>query len=573
MPPEIQQPDADPPVLMPHGHARIDEMCQTSDASKVCTNIEGQWWISVSSPKCRRVRREVRQEIRDCVTSTMGPALDAPSFEDKEGAAAANIVPHDRPSSPPGNGSENGGGNGDGGGGKRKKSSGEHAATLESGETMVMPTDDVKKAVELLEEDTGIVVETPTLFPTSKNQREYRQRLFPPLLKTLYEMQQKPELHAIKDVKEFYAFQAEDDAYKAGEITVANLAVMYGFTGEDGKIDVTKLFCSTKGEFRRKKSIEFAPGNGEFSRDLRETRKEHYISARMRYLIKGQAGNGRVTNGKYDWAEEEAKREAEKLPKHLDPYITSVDLIDKFVEKGQQRGINALKADICFTPEKFFEATGIEPNSADFIYMNLAMDRLSDLSAALQNMKYLAKLDKTTQFLFGFYAPFSPNTDSFSKNANIPEFAAFDPTLRDIRQRWIGLDRSQTICNIMADLNVMRFKTTRVAEHEYEVYSVHCIVEPAAVLREDQKYAFLQTYDFKDEELNTLRDDVFSGKIEDDELVGFPERQNVVLIAGEITKPIDGSEFAKYTKKIKDRDSEKEVPPLDKHDGDPDSDK
>jgi hypothetical protein len=75
------------------------------------------------------------------------------------------------------------------------------------------------------------------------------------------------------------------------------------------------------------------------------------------------------------------------------------------------------------------------------------------------------------------------------------------------------------------------------------VYNIHCISERAQTLREDPKYEFLKSHDFKDPVLNKRRDNVFSGKYADGDIVGFPERENVVLISGQITAPVDGSRF------------------------------
>jgi len=587
--------------------------------------------LAVVLPGIRRARDRVRGSTKRCFTE-LGSAPNVVAnlpYEGGESSATSTPLPIPDSERERGKGNGNGGGgngnDGDGGPPKKKKGSGEHP--LVNAEKMLVPTPLVLEVKKLLEKNHNITVETPELSPTSKNQREYREKLYgPTMVEKIYELQQLPGLKKIEElglgivtedllneivgkkksevaskiqeleeiivsklqdnittkifpendlrkiiksafdkifvdtvvtqnhlekvfkamqVGLYYFFLAEEDAYKAGEIPVANIAIMHGYSGV---VDHAKLFCSIDGPtFERKKSIELAPGNGEISRDLREVRNRYFISAFMRYLLKKD--KARVTNGRYDLAEAEATKEAEKLPK-IDPFITSVDLAPKFVEKARKRGINSIQADICKPPLELFETTGIAPNSADFIYMHLAFDRLEDLHATLKIIKLLAKKDGSTKFQFGFYAPFSPETISFSKNENIPEFDCFDPS-ESLRNRWIGkngeeLSPTETIYRIIRDLNLpYGFKTKCLAEHEYEVYSVHCISEKAKTLREDPKYQFLKTYDFKDDELNDQRDAVFNGTVPDDQLVGFPERQNIVLIAGDITLPEDGRPYEK----------------------------
>ena len=404
---------------------------------------------------------------------------------------------------------------------------------------MQRPTKDVLTVQALLEKRHGIVVETPKIYETSANQREYRERLFgPQMWATLHALQQRADLKQIeqldpvKRVEQYYAMLAAADAYKAGEIPEVNIGAMFGLHGDD----LMELFCSIKGdEVTRRKSIELAPGNGEISRTLMDARDKYLGLAHIRHGIPKE---GRIGRRQIESLWQNAFANARSIPRSVDPNISAVDLVKKFVDKARRKLINGRQADICASPDKFFEATGFEPNSADYLFMNLALDRLGDANAALRNMKLLAKLgDESTQFMFGFYAPFSPQTLSFSRNENIPEFECFDRD-RDLRHRWIDLSRVETIYRIIADLNIMYgFNTKRVAEHEYEVYSAHCIAETAGVLRTDPKYAFLKDFDFNDEELNQRRADVFSGTIPDGELVGFPEREPVILISGNITLP------------------------------------
>ncbi len=457
-------------------------------------------------------------------------------------------------SRPPGRGSDRppggeGGGNGGNGNGRRRKGgSGEHpAAVLENAEGMQQPTKDVLTVKHLLQKRHGIVVETPLIYETSANQREYRERLFgPQMWATIHELQQRADLKQIEQldpvrrVEQYYAMLAAADAYKAGEIPESNIGAMFGLHGDD----LMDLFCSIEGdEVTRKKSIELAPGNGEISRTLMDARDKYLGLAHIRHGIPKE---GRIKREHIELLYRNAFENAQNISKSIDPNISAVDLVRKFVLKARKKLINGRQADICASPEQFFESTGLEPNSADYLFMNLALDRLGDANAALRNMKLLSKMDGSTRFLFGFYAPFSPQTLSFSRNENIPEFECFDRD-RDLRHRWIDLSRVETIYRIIADLNIMYgFNTKRVAEHEYEVYSAHCIAETAGVLRTDPKYAFLKDFDFNDEELNQRRADVFSGTIPDGELVGFPEREPVILISGNITLPEDGERYKQF---------------------------
>lgn len=501
----------------------------------------------------RRIRARtgrVRESLQRCMTGTDNacPTISTSSASDYP-ESAVNSPP---PGSDRGGASGNGNGNGNGDGPRRKKpGSGEHHAVLIDMEGMQPPTRDVLKAANLLANRHGIRVETPILYDTKDNQHEYRERLFGPNMWTIiHELQQRADLKEIEGVdvarrvERYYALLAAADAYKAGEIPENNLGQMFGLRGED----LMYLFCSydkEKDKVVRKTSVEFAPGNAEISRTLLDVRDKYVALAHLRH---GIPERGAIRREVYENNYTNALN-ALNTPKRIDTNIVAVDIVQKFVDKARKKLIDGRQADICASPEDFFEATGLKPGSADFLFMNLALDRLRDVHTTLKLMKMLAKPVKedgegATQFMFGFYAPFSPDTISFSKNGNIPEFRCFDAD-QDLRQRWIGLDRAETIYRIVADLNLYGFNTRRLAEHEYEVYSPHCIAEPAGVLRTDPKYAFLKDHDFNDEELNQRRDAVFNGEIPDNELVGFPERENVVLISGNITLPEDGRVYEK----------------------------
>lgn len=463
--------------------------------------------------------------------------------------AASSLASGD--SVPPASGgghAEGGSGHGGNGGPKRKKTpSGEHPAAPEDLEGMLGPSKDVMTAAHLLDKRHSIKILTPALYPTSANQQEYRDRLFTPSMwQDIHELQRDPSLKDIEKlppalrVQRYYELLAAADVYKAGEIPEENLGLMFGLRDQD----LMNLVCRREnGGIIRKKSVEFAPGNGEISRTLLDARDRYLGLAHLASNIPQTGRSPRLENLRDFFAR--ALESAQDIQKSADPYITSVDIVQKFVTKARKKRVNGLQADVCAIPDKFFKTTGLKPNSVDRLFMNLAFDRLSDIRHTLKNMKLLAKLDGSTEFLFGFYAPFEPNTVSFSKNPNIPEFDCFDPS-SDFRERWMGLSRAETIFRIIADLNMFGFNTQRAAEHEYEVYSMHCIAEPAKVLREDQEYAFLKEYDFRDEALNARRDAVFNGQTPDDEMVGFPERENIILISGSVSLPEDGSMFEKY---------------------------
>lgn len=499
-------------------------------------------------------RNRVRDAVKRCITSATSPFTDGPNdihttshVGDKNDPATSTPLPD---SSPRLSGGGNGGNGGNGG--RKKKNggspgSGEHPAVVESSEVMTKPSRDIETAKHLLEKRHGIRIETPALFDTTANQREYRERLFGPnMWRIIHELQQRPDLKAIESldpsqrVERYYAVLAAADAYKGGEITEKNLGKMFGLEGEE----LMQLFCSIEGEtVTRKNSVELAPGNGEMSRMLADLRDKYLALAHIHH---GLPEKGKVTRDVLQSLLGKAFTTAANSPKTVDRHISAVDVVQKFADKARRKLINGQRADICSSPEVFFEATGLQPNSQDFIFMNLAFDRIPNVHAAMRLMKMLAKMDGSTQFMFGFFAPFSRHTESFSKSENVPEFECFDPTVSDIRDRWIGLSRPETIYRIITDLNLHGFHTKRAGEHEYEVYSPHCITEPAGVLRTDSRYAFLKTYDFKDEQLNARRDDVFNGKIPDSDLVGFPERTPIVLHSGNITMPEDASKYVEY---------------------------
>ncbi len=561
---EVSQPDSQGETTIPRS-AKL-----TATSPKILRMPEGrkdlQKLVRKSNPE--RVKKTVTRNVEGRRRSTHGMVQECMPKElflggrVRVGTSSVSFAIPNKPSTLssatstpiPGSGtmeggSGQGGGNGGDGNGKKKKPSGEHPAVTEDLEGKLLPSPDVEEAKQLLAKNHNIFVEAVHLHPTTDNQQEYRKRLFnkPEFLQTIHELQQRRDLKDVETldsaerVRKYYELQAAADAYKAGDIPEENLGAMFGLEGDD----LMDLFCSLEGDdIVRKKSAEFAIGNGEISRTLRDAVNKYIGLAYMRYgapekgAIPRRIWNAMYTNG----------FAAAKGPRSMDPNITGIDFVGKFVDKASKKLINGIQADICSPPEDFFEKMwkaeyGLEPNSLDFIFMNLALDRLSDIHATLKIMKLLAKTDGSTQFMFGFYAPFSPETISFSKNDNIPEFDCFDPA-NDFRSRWMNRDRAETIYQIVRDLNMMYgFNTKRIAEHEYEVYSAHCIAEPAGVLRKDPKYAFLRTYDFRDSELNERRDAVFSGKIADEDMVGFPERENIILIAGNITLPEEGSVY------------------------------
>lgn len=516
-------------------------------------------------------RRRIRQRAINCVPSVAS-----------RGSGAKHLTPN---ATPPGrrtglatpfppapndesalgeggtNGNGNGNGNGDGGNGRRKKPGkidpGEQDETTEEMEDMLPPSPDVLEAVREIDKVLGSKVEAVSLYPTSQNQREYRERLFgPPMWTTIHDLQKNPALKAIenendptKRIERYYALQAAADAYKSGDVPEENIALMLGLKNDD---DLMKLVCSIEGnQVARKKSVELAPGNGEISRTLCDVRDRFLPLAHLLHVMPHK---GQVRREVFTTAYNNALGIAASARKTVDPFIQAVDFVQKFVDKGRKKLIDARKGDICAPLDEIYETTGLTANDADIVVGNLFFDRVNNLNAALKFAKTLAKLDGSTQFLFGFYAPFSPKTDSFSKNENIPVFDCFDPFAEnkgDIRKSWVSddpekpLSRSETIYRIMYSLITNGFKITRAAEHEYEVYSAHCIAETAGVLRTDPRYAFLEDKDFGDEELNERRDAVFNGTLHDDELVGFPERENIILVSGNITRPEDGRVYEK----------------------------
>jgi len=411
----------------------------------------------------------------------------------------------------------------------------------------IVPSGDIENAVRLLKQRHGIEVDMPWLFSNVIEQREYRDRLFSPdMVELLYFLQRSDELAQTKDVKSYYEFQAKRDAYKAGIIPLVSLGEMLGL----GEQDLVQLIADKEDPFTRKLCVEFAPGNGELSRVLVNAR-DKFLPVAIAELGITPKGKGHIKRETLEKFMRDAKFVAARNMSGIDRDIAAVDIVPQFLERVRRKHINGIEADICVSPDEFIKQTGFIPNSADLLTMVLAFDRIRDADAALMNMRILAKKyedDSTsaTKFLFGVLAPLSPTTDSMSQQEYVPSLKCFDQE-QDFRGRWMNPVRAVAIYHMIKDLNSAGFLTKRLAEHPYEVYSVHCVVEKAKDLRE--KYQHLATFDFKDHDLNRLRDRVFGlnseALIPDDEIVGFPEQHSLVLISGYITKPMDIEEFHK----------------------------
>jgi hypothetical protein len=466
-------------------------------------------------------------------------------------------------SSDSGKGSGRSGNGNDGNGrGGRKKGSGEHPAVNEGMEKMLPPTPLVLQAAALLEVRHGIKVNTPDLYPTSQRQQEYRERLLGPAMQAMIwkvkhrdalpaeDREEVADLQTVLDtlipqerVKQFYTDLGGADLYKGGAITDNNLGVMF----EKKENELMDLIWSIQnGQLVRKRNYEIAPGNGEYSRTLMDLRDKYAGLAHFRH---GLPGKGPVTRERIRLLYNGAVENTLNLPKTVDPYITAIDIAPTFVARLRKKNINGVQADISDAPEKIFSASGLEPNSADSTTSVASLDRVGKFLAMVDMWKLLAKKDGSTQFLIGFYVPFSPKMKAFLdlKNEHVPEFECFDDE-NDLRKGWIGLSPAETIYKIVKDLNMLGFNTKNLAEHEYEVYGPHCICEKATVLRTDPKFAFLKNYDWRDDKLNAKRDAVFSGEIPDDEIVTFPERVPIILISGNIPVALDGSKYEIFSK-------------------------
>ena len=411
---------------------------------------------------------------------------------------------------------------------------------------LVPPTRDVRAVLQMLRRTNNIYINAPHLYPTEISQAHYRaQRFTPKFCERVLSVRGSASLALIphidkpsQRVEAFYGLQGDADVYSSGLLTPENLYEMHGYG------DISELFAfDRKGDLKRKRTIELAAGDGAISRVLRDIRDQHFVDAYIRTKRGGKRRPpGNVTD---EILRAEAITKLKRLQTTCDEDITAVDMVPAFAMKARENGINGIEGNLCLPSSQFFEQTGLIPNSFDTVYVNLALDRFDDLPQALTNIRLLAKMDKSTRFLIGFYAPFSCTAKGIAPGKIIPPFDAFDPN-SDFRRRWVNLPRVETIYRIIADLNLRyKFNTHRVAEHPYEVYSVQCIIETAKTLREDPDFEFLRTYDFQDAELNALRDAVFSGEMDDDVIVAFPERENVILIAGYITGPEDGAHVRK----------------------------
>jgi len=235
--------------------------------------------------------------------------------------------------------------------------------------------------------------------------------------------------------------------------------------------------------------------------------------------------------------------------------IMALDFSSSFTEPlRRKRGIRTFTADICSDPNTLFDSTGLDPNSIDLFTGILFLDRVKDFRAAIDNIRRLARKNGTSRIVIGALLPFEHVGDAMNTES-IGKIPFWEPE-GDVRSRFMknipvsdefnDMDekfgkgesvRAQSIFNLVITLSELGIKVTTLGEQPYEVYSPHCIIEPAGKLRTDAKYAYLKDEKQTDPAIQDMIANVFSGEYPDDKIIGIPQRYERLLLLGGIVVP------------------------------------
>ncbi len=426
----------------------------------------------------------------------------------------------------------------------------------------------------------GLPIETPDLIDGSQHQRKFRVEHFnDETLNTIQLFQNLEAFSSIVDGKGWYDFVSTGPgAYVGGKVLLENAAILtlppkyrsieYLLARFEKMPDGThEPLKDQDGKLEQANIVELGPGNGDFIIRIKKLAAASKLPDEVGNMVEKK---GTVIKDNLRELLKLYRTEIINIVEsgEINDYVSGIDYVLTFVSKlRSKRKINAMCADLCDPSEKFLKDINLPPNSQDLMAMILVVDRLGKkgvqqpLEQAIENMRYLARLDDTTRFLIGISLPFEPVSDIDSKNPNIKKISFWEKS-GDIRQRYMAdieveneelkkLDlkqavRAQAMHNAIMDLNRLGLVVETLAEQPYEVYSPHCIIEPAGVIRRD--YQYLENMQFNDPALQRMNDEIFSEpeKYPDDKLVGYPQiydgEKALVLFGGRVLAK-DGSKF------------------------------
>ena len=477
---------------------------------------------------------------------------------------------------------EGGGGGSNSGGPKRPDSSGK----LES---MVAPSP-VLQAVVRECKARNVSVECPVMLDSSEVMSAFRKHHFRgDDIKRMYDIQNSDLMDeaVFEDGHAWYSFLALHNLYKAGRISLENAEILLRMIVDHARSkdpNNPKFFKGIEYIFARFKKLadgnfipetndegqviqgivlEMCAGNGDLIIRSRKFKDVHRWSHKMdHHFATGKRPNKTSVREILDTHKRESSTMIDKGT--IDPKIKAVDYVQTTVNKlRNKRKIDARCADVCADPEDYFKQAGYAPGEVDVFFFNLGGDRIPDYVKFTDNMRYSARPDGSSRALMGFLVPFETDSDVVSKNENVKNIPFWNRD-GDIREHFMkdvevmeafkeleeehGPDaalRAQIIFNMIMRHNELGIVVQNVAELPYEVYSPHCIMEPAGVIRTDEKYAYLQDVEFDDPAIQKIIDGVFNDPelFPDDRKVGVPQRYKLVVLGCQVL-PKNGLRFA-----------------------------
>lgn len=487
----------------------------------------------VASPRSPGIAKGLRPPRRGV---SEPPAAMANTF-----SSGAGPAPDSAPDS-----SSGAAGGGDGGG-RKKPDSGEHRFEL------IHPTEELTDVVKELNEGGYSVASAVSLYDHKQAQEEFRRKFWDAdIQRDIYHLQQSEATKNADDPERWYGLRK----YRGGRIMVENAAQVLGWH------NVFDMLFHENGV--PKNVLEIGPGNGDLIRGIQKAKEKMAGHAEQLRSLDEKNENGKKKTISVSKLRTEIRERARNVDLNsVDPTLIAIDFIPGFCRSLQKLNIAAIPGDICGDigkivgrhtlerTERSNEQVELALNSIDVFIMNFVGDRVSDIEAAIANIRRLAKKEegsKRSRFMMGGSYPFSSISDSDSKSPNIPAVKFWDQT-KDMRELWTGdykdpEARKSAVVNAVLDLARSGLVVDRIAiQPTYEAYSPHCIIEKAGDLQ--KKYTLeelLEKYVDTDYE-QTIRD-VFEGKIQSEQIVALPQIYKNVYLLGGYVRPMDEDDAA-----------------------------
>lgn len=422
---------------------------------------------------------------------------------------------------------------------------------------------DIQTAIDELS-DSGFSIEAVTLENDFESKGRTRRDILSPLrVHGLKSLQNNPKLRALGEEAEHIKFRSEiarrlyvleKDGYRSHGMQLENYRRALGY---GSLLEMLTRNLRAGDILRAANIVDIAGGNANILRLALEKHRQIGIPMEQMGIMRG--AKPKVGNTWFHKLQE-AVNEVLSNGRFRYQFLTNLDISEPFTDKASSKGMNGIPVDVCSRPEEFVQALlhppasrdpsvpephALQLNDTDIVHCHMSVDRLSDLDATIDNMRLLARLDKTTDYIIGTPLPISNVSDNESRNDNIPNLAFWDAEAKGDPRRLMMHDRKDAIVAFATYLNLKGLPVSRIAEYpSHEIVSLHCIVEEARTLR--QEYPELQQREFFDPELTEIIRDLFAPegdprRTPDDELVCIPQEYQIVYFSGKITRPLDAS--------------------------------